>query len=536
MLKNRKRKHERSHKSQLGQFITPHTIAENIVNNITLRRDTKILEPGCGDGSFVIALIKAMLPLYEGSTDSKLDQILTRNIHGVELDDSMYDKLLENIKQEFGHLPAIHNLHRGDYLLYEPPTQFDLVVGNPPFGGTIDYKSQDKLDRLYGTRNGQKIKKETYSFFVIKSFDHLKSRGSIHFICSDTFLTINTMRGLRHFLAEQGDPEVRNLDHFSEETSYPMVTLSYTKTGRPCSHVLFNGQRILRKHMELTGNFSWTIGSEHARYFDGPKIGSYCICSGGMTTGKNEYFIRDVKDGEIVESYGFQYFDDPITLPRELERARLNQLSERKQNEIREQEAGDVTRRNVRITKRDGPQNITLPHDDYKFYNKADKTKFYASPKWAIYWKDNGDAVKTFKKNGNWYLHGMGGEPYFEKEGFTWPLLSSQLIARYLPLGYILDNSAPCGFLRPGVEHDELYFIIGWCNTKLANNLLKSYINHTKNIQGKDIERMPYPFWVSDAKKEKAINLVKSLVVALRRGEEVNLEACVDRLEGLYWM
>ena len=46
--------------------------------------------------------------------------------------------------------------------------------------------------------------------------------------------------------------------------------------------------------------------------------------------------------------------------------------------------------------------------------------------------------------------------------------------------------------------------------TSKCNEILKNVINHTKNIQSKDIERLPYPFWVSDDDKLKVVDLVKS--------------------------
>ena len=106
----------------------------------------------------------------------------------------------------------------------------------------------------------------------------------------------------------------------------------------------------------------------------------------------------------------------------------------------------------------------------------------------------------TFKKTGNWYLHGVGGMKYFGREGITWALIAQRLCMRYLPAGYILDSGAPCAFLRPGVEHDELFFILGWSLTDLCNTILKEVLNHTRNIQSKDFERLPYPVWVSAAR------------------------------------
>ena len=50
------------------------------------------------------------------------------------------------------------------------PNFFNLIIGNPPSGGTIDPTLQDRLDRLYGYNwDGHKLKKETYSFYREKS-------------------------------------------------------------------------------------------------------------------------------------------------------------------------------------------------------------------------------------------------------------------------------------------------------------------------------------------------------------------------------
>ena len=58
-------------------------------------------------------------------------------------------------------------------------------------------------------------------------------------------------------------------------------------------------------------------------------------------------------------------------------------------------------------------------------------------------------------------------------------------------------------------------------NTDLCSRLLKTVINHTKNIQSKDVERLPYPFWVPDAAKEQAIQLTRALIEMAMAGEQI---------------
>lgn len=526
-------KASRTKKKQLGQFMTPQDRCRDIVSGIAFRKEDKILEPSFGRGNFIIEIIERLMPLHEGSVEERLDAILGGSVYGVEFDEELYLECLGRIREKWGYLPADHNLVLSDYFLYSPNVEFDHIIGNPPFGGTIDPAIQDEMDRKYGTRGGRKIKKETYSFFMIKSLEHLRQGGQLVFISSDTFLTIKTMTGLRHFLYEQGYNKVERIVGFSEETDYPMIVLEHLKS-EAAGHVLLEGAEIPYENMILTDNFSWYMQPEYVPYFRGEKLSRYLVCTSGMTIGKNELFLREVlEDGTILEEYDFEFFDDPITLEKEISKARNNKMSAAKSKQVSGQEAAGETRRNVRITKKSVPERISIPHPDYCSYNKSVGDILYSAPKTVIFWKDEGDACITFKKNGNWYLHGVGGKPYFKREGLTWQLISQTIKARYLPSGYILDSGAPIAVLKDGVHKRELLFIIGWLLTAKCSEILKSVINHTMNIQSKDIERLPYPSWVSEEDKEKAISLVKDSI-NFKKGSGSVPEGFQAAIEDLY--
>ena len=507
----------RARKRQLGQFLTPPDTACRLIEPLTFTRDDTVLEPSFGDGSFLLPLIEKFLPLYDGSVPQRLDCILTRNVYGVELDAALYDRCLTHIERRWGYCPSRHNLLRADFFRTDFNAPFNSIIGNPPFGGTIDPALQDSLDREFGWRGGLKIKKETYSFFIVKCLDLLKPNGRLRFICSDTFLTINTMQGLRRLLLETGEATVTRLDVFSEETKYAMVVLDLVKNG-PAPAVVMEGERLPREQIALTGNYSWQITADLARYFDGPKLGDFLVATSGMTVGANHLFVREIVDGRIVEPYEFEFFQDPISLAREAERARLGFIAPKKRAEIVAQGCRGEMRRNVRVVPRGEPLEIALPHPDYRPYNKARNALVYAPPSHAIYWKDEGDAVLTFKRNGNWYLHGVGGGKFFGRAGLTWQLISQSLNVRHLPAGCVLDSGAPCAFLREGVAGEEIGFILGWTLSPLCGKLLKGVINHTKNIQGKDFERLPYPWWVPEGVKQGVIERVRVLTAKARAG------------------
>ncbi|MBM4458103.1 MAG: hypothetical protein FJ011_10120 [Chloroflexi bacterium] len=170
-------KAKREKKRQLGQFLTPAPVARRLVHDLSFTQDDRVLEPSMGDGSFVLPIIEKFIGLYTGSIEQRLERVLTRNVYGVEIDENLYRRCLANIKARWGCFPARHNLILGDFFRQHFLTAetsavmgapgihgivpFTHIIGNPPFGGTFDRSIEDDLDREYGFRNGEKIKKET---------------------------------------------------------------------------------------------------------------------------------------------------------------------------------------------------------------------------------------------------------------------------------------------------------------------------------------------------------------------------------------
>lgn len=523
----RLRKHERDRKRQRGQYMTPAPLARKIVSGLTTDDGSRILEPSCGDGAFLSAIVDKLSDVsYQQSNGDGID------IVGIEIDPVLANKSRAIIEGRDSHRVNLRaEIRQADffqeYLSALGTGQqgilgresFDLIVGNPPFGGTFDQTIEDALDHRLGIRLGKKIKKETYSFFIVACIDLLRPGGRLVFVCSDTLLTIPTMTGLRHLLMERGEVEIHDIDSFSDETDYPMLVLDFTKRGRP-GGVSRNSERIDDRAIRITPNLSWGITKDLSTLFSGGSLlRDFFVASSGMTTGKNELFVREIDgDGNIVEPYRFEFYDAPVTLEYELERARLGKLSERRIRALRAaQEVGETERR-LSVDLLGKPLSVKMPDQRYRPYNKANSRLLFSHPTHCIYWENEGDAVLTYKRTGNWYLRGVGGQPYFGREGITWPLVANRFRARYIPPGYILDSGSPCAFVREGVDRDEIFFVLGWLLTDLANRVLKTAINHTRNIQSKDFERMPYPHWVSAAGRATVIKQIKAMIAEASAG------------------
>jgi hypothetical protein len=539
----------RDRKRQLGQYLTPSSTAAAIVRNLHVSTRWKILEPSFGEGAFLFRILDYLKAEIPGS---KLSSWCEKHLFGCEIDDKAYRAFAHTWQSRgLGSLPG--SLEHCDFFTWLPPgcqradatdrrryfraplAYFDLIIGNPPFGGSINAGIQDDLDAIFGFRNGRKIKKETYAFFIVKSVDLLKPGGRLVFICSDTILTIATMTGLRSWLQNNCAVEVSKVPGTFSDTGQEMLLLTLTKEEARPQHITIFGGSLPVAEIAATPNMSWRVNGDFARYFTGATVGDKMVATSGMTIGRNDLFLRQIKNGAVSEPYRFGFADRQITLEGELSRARLGKLSAQRVRTIKRLEANGETERVVSWAPLAHPRDVRLPNDDYRFYNKACSQIIYSEPEWVIFWRGDGEYVYTFKKTGNWYLHGVGGMKYFGREGLTWALIAPRLYARYLPAGYVLDSGAPCAFLREGVDRDELFFILGWALTDLCTTILKEVLNHTRNIQSKDFERLPYPVWVPARAKRDAVSGVKELTARAKKGERLSFKSpYVRRLNALY--
>lgn len=500
---------DRDYKKKMGQFMTPYSLTNTFIKRRNYKISDTVLEPSFGEGSFLFSIIDRFIEIHcPTNIDLFVISLLENNIYGVEIDTELYNKTLEEISKKYCiNFDTInHNLYNCDF--FDEAffaIQFDYIEGNPPFGGSFDEEKGIQLDKLYGKYSNVKIKKETYSFFTHRCVNLLKKNAELGFICSDTFMTIPTMKGIRKMMMDNST-YIEDIPNFSDETDYPMVYFNLKKSKS--NSVIINKKEISNEFIKVTDTLSFLMDSEYKKYFDKDTLSKYVTCSSGMTIGKNELFLKKIKNGKILETVSYEIIKEPKTIEKEKLRARLGKISSKNLKEINNGIIEDI----VSVSWLDYPIYVDIDNDNYKPYNKASSKKYFDEPSTYIYWKDGGNAVYTYKKTGPWYLHGVGGKKFFNKEGFTWRLISNDIRCRYLPNGYILDSGSPVGILNKDIPKDELYFIIGWLNTKLATKILKTIINHTRNIQSKDIERLPYPYWVSDENKHRIIDRVIQII------------------------
>ncbi|MFY8187825.1 MAG: HsdM family class I SAM-dependent methyltransferase [Flavobacterium sp.] len=168
---------DKKEKKNTGTFYTPPSLVELILNEkLPVRNNedeynVKTLDPSCGSGIFLVQSFKRLVKRHENKYNQKLNDftvlvdILKSNIFGIELDPksikvaafSLYLALLDNLDPKTGwwngaikfpyliNDPKDKSLKKQGENLFVRDTisdlseiktlqNFDLIVGNPPFG------------------------------------------------------------------------------------------------------------------------------------------------------------------------------------------------------------------------------------------------------------------------------------------------------------------------------------------------------------------------------------------------------------------
>lgn len=209
----------------LGNVYTPDPIVKAMVNSAEKSlngwRNKNVLEPSCGSGHFVREIYKRLRDTYLNSetgarvSPAKAHILAMEHIRGVDIDpfavqttqlgmflelyreQAVWKELAPKNKFDFSKV-----VDRGDFLDTGFETKFarfqpDLVIGNPPYGISVQKEIADEFE----VGNS-----DSYGCFIVRALDLLKVHGTLSYIVSNTFLTTRTHRQLRRKIVTKSSP------------------------------------------------------------------------------------------------------------------------------------------------------------------------------------------------------------------------------------------------------------------------------------------------------------------------------------------
>jgi adenine-specific DNA-methyltransferase len=199
------------HRSAVGAFYTPPCLSERLLDLATEAgldwSCARVLDPAAGGGAFLLqAALRMRRALPKGEPAFILAQIGTRLL-GLELDEhaarlaqASLEIALADLTLASGRpLPSVVRVC--DTIEEGPVANFDLVVGNPPYGRvTLTATQRERFARsLYGHAN-------LYGVFTDIAIRWAKPNGLIAYLTPTSMLGGQYFAALRSLLAKEAPP------------------------------------------------------------------------------------------------------------------------------------------------------------------------------------------------------------------------------------------------------------------------------------------------------------------------------------------
>lgn len=180
-----------------GEFYTPRAVTDFIVKMVDPKIGQTVADFACGTGGF---LVSALNHMKEQATDTESNEILKKSFYGVEKKSLPYLLCTTNMLLHDVNEP---NIIRGNSLEknvrdYEEDDKFDIILMNPPYGGTEKKSVQQNFPT-------ELRDSETADLFMVEILYRLKQNGKVGIVLPDGFLfgNDNTKVAIKKKLMEE---------------------------------------------------------------------------------------------------------------------------------------------------------------------------------------------------------------------------------------------------------------------------------------------------------------------------------------------
>jgi hypothetical protein len=159
-----------------GSFYTGHDIAKDFIYDLDFSNGQTILDPSCGSGSFLF------------QSNAKSNQIF-----GVDNDPIaiMIAKFNYFIKFPDAEYPNLFCDDFFSWCLKNSNVKFDYIIGNPPYGATLNLKNIPSTTLKSG---------ESFSYFIEYGIKLLKPNGYLRFLLPESILNVKKHQDIRNFI------------------------------------------------------------------------------------------------------------------------------------------------------------------------------------------------------------------------------------------------------------------------------------------------------------------------------------------------
>ncbi|MER9456572.1 N-6 DNA methylase [Mesorhizobium sp. M0478] len=182
-------------------------------------RTIKVMDPACGSGAFLVEALdqlqseydkvnralseltgaKGQLSLLDLDRVILRENLLGRDILAESVEITRLSIWLRTAKRGEKLETLDQTIVTGDSLRSTDHNIYDAVIGNPPWGATLDGWDEGSLVERFPS-SGSEI--DSYAIFVIRAWEMLKVGGVLAFIIPNSWLTVNGYSAFRDWLLQ----------------------------------------------------------------------------------------------------------------------------------------------------------------------------------------------------------------------------------------------------------------------------------------------------------------------------------------------
>ena len=289
------------------QIFTPFSTVEYMLDKVGYVENIfgkKIVDLSCGDGRFLVAIVKRFISdgLANGATSDDVKNAIERCIYGYEIDAEVYFKCIENLNSTTAEMSITNikwNVHCADGLKTNEYNEFDYVVGNPPY---IAYKDLSIETRKFVKKNFLACCKGKFDYsyaFIEAGLRLLNKTGRMILISPSNMFKALFGEVLRELIK----PYIIGIINCEKEKIFQHVLISPSITVySKCANTdIINyqfgleGEISFIKKNELDGK--WVFAS---RPKGNSRFGDYFKVSNSIATLANKVFVHNVDQNNNV--------------------------------------------------------------------------------------------------------------------------------------------------------------------------------------------------------------------------------------------
>lgn len=176
-----------------GTYYTPEKIVNKLIEHLLCNDNDlgsrTICDPSCGTGNFLLGLINKGIDCS--------------NLYGQDIDPINVYITRINIALVTHQISSMDILNRftiGNTYFKSFPQNFDVILGNPPWGSELSDDDAEDCRKLFKTAQGKNL--ESYDLFIEKALSMLNPNGIIAFVLPEAILGVITHDTVRRMLIE----------------------------------------------------------------------------------------------------------------------------------------------------------------------------------------------------------------------------------------------------------------------------------------------------------------------------------------------